>query len=157
MSAIYIKLDGVTGESKDSQHKDWIEALDLAYAVSQSSSVFTGGGGGVGKGDFTPVTFSHFYDKASPVLFKFCAGGKHIPTVIVSACKAGGKQEEFARITLSDVVLTHVGPHGSSGAMWVESVDLAYSKIMISVSEQNADGSMSTVVDGTWDVKKNKE
>jgi hypothetical protein len=84
-----------------------------------SCAVSHGTGGGVGKADFAPLAFSHFYDKASPVLFRFCAAGKHITKVLISVCKAGGKQEEFLRITLSDVVLTHVEPGGTSGRVMV--------------------------------------
>jgi type VI secretion system secreted protein Hcp len=156
MSAIYVKIEGITGESKDSKHKGWVDVLDFSYRVSQSTSVFTGGGGGVGKADFAPLAFTHFYDRASPVLFGFCAAGKHIPKVLISACKAGGKQEEFLRITLSDVVLTHVEPGGTSGSMPAESVGMAYSKIEAEAREQNADGSMGAAVAAGWDVKENR-
>jgi type VI secretion system secreted protein Hcp len=38
----FIKTDGIPGESKDSAHNGWIDALSFDYAVSQSSSMFTG-------------------------------------------------------------------------------------------------------------------
>jgi type VI secretion system Hcp family effector len=156
MSAIYIKIEGITGESKDAKHKGWIDALGFSYQVSQSTSVFTGGGGGVGRGDFAPLVFSHFYDRASPMLFRFCAAGKHIPKVEISLCKMGGKQEEFVHITLTDVVLTHVEPAGTSGDMPRESVGMAYARIEAGIKEQNADGSMGATVAAGWDVKENR-
>ena len=76
---IFIRLDGITGESKDAKHNGWIDVLTISYDVSQSSSMNVGGGGGVGRADFTPVTFGHHVDRASPALFKYCASGKHIP------------------------------------------------------------------------------
>ncbi|MDR1424401.1 MAG: type VI secretion system tube protein Hcp [Azoarcus sp.] len=154
---IYVKLDGITGESKDAKHKGWIDVLTISYDVSQSSSMNTGGGGGVGRADFTPVTFGHHVDRASPALFKYCAAGKHIPKVEISACKAGGGAQEALRITLGDVLVTNVSPRGAAGALWTESVSLSYSTISIDVKEQKADGSMSAGGVGAWDIKQNKE
>jgi type VI secretion system secreted protein Hcp len=156
MSEIYVKIEGIDGESKDEKHKGWIDAISLGYGVSQSSSMFSGGGGGVGKADFGGVVFSHHLDRASPNLFKYCAAGKHIPKVEISACKSGGGQKEFAHITLTDVIVTGVGPNGNAGSIWVETVSLAYSKIMIEVHEQKADGAMLAGVSGGWNVKENK-
>jgi len=152
----YIKLEGIDGESKDSQHTGWIDVLSFEYSVSQSSSMFTGGGGGVGKANFDALSFVHFVDKATPNLFQYCAAGKHIPSVLVSACKAGDGSKEYMRITLSDALVTHAGPYGSSeDARVKEKVELSYSKIKVEVKEQNADGSMGSIVTGTWDVKRN--
>jgi type VI secretion system secreted protein Hcp len=156
MSEIYVKIEGIDGESKDAKHKNWIDAVSLSYGVSQSSSMFSGGGGGVGKADFNGVTFSHYFDRASPNLFKYCAAGKHIPKVEISGCKSGGGQQEFVRVTLTDVIVTGVTPGGDAGSMWVETVSLSYSQIVIEAKEQNADGSMGAGIAGGWDVKENK-
>jgi type VI secretion system secreted protein Hcp len=157
MSEIFVKIEGITGESKDAKHKGWIDAINLSYGVSQSSSMSSGGGGGVGKADFRGLAFSHFLDRASPTLFKYCAAGKHVPTVEVSACKSGGGQQEFVHIVLSDVLVTSVEPSGAAGDMWVETVCLSYSRIVIEVREQSASGSMNAFVSGGWDVKENRE
>jgi type VI secretion system secreted protein Hcp len=155
MSEIYIKIDGIDGESKDAKHPGWIEALSLGYGVSQSSSMSTGGGGGVGKADFNGISFTHYLDRASPNLFKYCAAGKHIPTVEVSVCKSGGGSQEFTTITLTDVLVANVGSHGSAGSQLIETVHLFYSTIVVGTKEQNADGSMGSVIAGGWDVKQN--
>ncbi|MDR1425030.1 MAG: type VI secretion system tube protein Hcp [Azoarcus sp.] len=156
MSEIYVKIEGIEGESKDAKHKGWIDAINLSYGVSQSSSVFTGGGGGVGKADFNGLAFTHYFDRASPNLFKYCAAGKHIATVEISGCKSGGGQQEFVHVKLSDVIVIGVTPNGNAGSMWVETVSLAYSQIVIEAKEQKADGSMVAGVSGGWNVKENK-
>ncbi|MDR1062374.1 MAG: type VI secretion system tube protein Hcp [Azoarcus sp.] len=114
-----------------------------------------GGGGGVGKADFTPLTFTHYLDKSSPNLFHFCASGKHIPTVTVSVCKAGDGSQEFAKIVMTNVIVTNVSPSCISGTGMIETVSLSYSKIETSVKEQRADGSMGAAVHGNWNVKEN--
>jgi type VI secretion system secreted protein Hcp len=153
---VFIKIDGITGESKQAKHKGWIDVLTYSYRVSQTASLFTGGGG-VGRADFAPLTFSHIIDRASPNLFKYCAAGKHIPKVELSACKAGDGSQEFLNIKLFEVVIVDVNPNGSSGDQTVENVSLAYGKIEIKIKEQNADGAMGAEVCGNWSVKENKE
>jgi type VI secretion system secreted protein Hcp len=152
---IFVKLDGIDGESKQAAHKNWVDVLNFGYSVTQSASMHTGGGGGVGKADFGPIMFTHYLDKASPNLFKYCASGKHIPTVTFSVCKTGDGSQEFARIVLTDVIVASVSPGGASGSGMTETVAMAYSKIQTKVREQNANGSMGAEVEGNWDVKQN--
>jgi type VI secretion system secreted protein Hcp len=155
MSAIYVKIEGIEGESKDSKHKGWIDVMTCSYGVSQSSSMQTGGGGGVGKANFGAVTFSHRFDKSSPNLFQYCASGKHIPKVLVSVCKSGGGQEEYILLTLENVLITGVVPSGAEGSEWSESVSMSYSKIKIEAKEQAKGGAMQAAVTAGWDIKQN--
>ena len=157
MQDFFIKIDGIPGESKDSKHIGWIDVLDFNYGVSQSSSMFTGGGGGVGKASFEALTFRHYVDKATPNLMQYCASGKHIGNIEVSCCKVGDGSQEYMRIILTDCLITSAGPGGSTNDARVsESVSISYAKIKVEVKEQNADGSMGAAITGTWDVKQNK-
>lgn len=155
---VFIKIDGIPGESKDSSHAGWIDVINLNYGVAQSSAAFTGGGSGVGKANFAPLTFTHYVDKATPNLMKYCAAGKHVPKVELSCCKVGDGSQEYMRVTLTECLITHAGPAGSSAdARITESVAISYGMISVQVKEQNTDGSMGASVTGAWDVKGNKE
>ena len=46
---IFLKLDGIKGESVDKEHAGEIVALDLQWGMSQSSSMHMATGGGAGK------------------------------------------------------------------------------------------------------------
>jgi|SRR5690554_685101 len=153
----YIKIDGIPGESKDSNHEGQIDVLSWGYAVSQSSSANVGGGGGVGKAHFSELVFTHYVDKSTANLIKYCASGKHVPSVELSCCKVGDGQQEYMKITLKDVLVTHVRPMGATNSPRVlEEVGISYSEIKVEVKEQNKDGSMGATVTGTWNVKQNK-
>jgi type VI secretion system secreted protein Hcp len=82
----HIKFDGVEGESTHKDHKGEIEVLSWSWNVSQHSSL-AGGGSGKGKANPGDFVFTHTYDKASPVLAKQCASGKHFKD-----CQADGAQ-----------------------------------------------------------------
>ncbi|MDR0564724.1 MAG: type VI secretion system tube protein Hcp [Azoarcus sp.] len=159
--AIYVKIDGIEGESQEAKHKGWIEAETFSYSVSNSSSASVGGGSGVGRASFDVLQFTHAIDKTSPVLFKYCALGKHIPKVQVSVCKSSGNEKlgaiEFMNVTLEDVIITYVSPNGSNASSQVpESISMSYAKILVKVKEQNKDGSLGKEVEAGWDVKQNQ-
>jgi type VI secretion system secreted protein Hcp len=77
-SDIFAKIGDIKGESLDDKHKDEVEVLAWSWGVSQSGTMAHGGGGGEGKASFNDFNFTHYIDKASPVLMKACATGEHI-------------------------------------------------------------------------------
>lgn len=153
----HLKIAGISGESKDSKHSGEIDVLSWGYAVSQSSSTHTGGGGGVGKANFSEFVFTHYVDKATANLMKYCASGKHVTEVVLSCSKVGDGAQQYMTVTLNDVLITHVRPVGATNSPRViEEVGLSYAKIKVEVKEQNADGSLGAATTGAWDVKQNK-
>jgi type VI secretion system secreted protein Hcp len=147
----HIKFDGVDGESTHKDHKGEIEVLSWSWGVSQSTA---GSGGGSGKGKATPgdFNFTHFFDKASPVLAKHCVAGKHFPTAKLTARKAGEGQKDFLVITLKEVFVTSVQPAGSSGGDLVESVSCAYKDIEFAYKPQDDKGGLGGEVKFGWNV-----
>ena len=100
-------------------------------------------------------SFTTQVNKASPKLFLACASGQHIKTALVTVRKAGGQQQDFLKVTLSDVTVS--GYHeGAAEAADTPSdqVTLNFSKIHVSFSGQRPDGTPDTVAGG-WDLKKN--
>ncbi|MEM9158163.1 MAG: type VI secretion system tube protein Hcp [Verrucomicrobiota bacterium] len=68
--AAYLKFDGVDGESKDKDHKGWIDIL----SVSGLSPRDAASGKATGKRQHKPVTIVKRIDKASPMLAKAASG-----------------------------------------------------------------------------------
>ena len=85
----HFKFDGVKGESSHKDHKGEIEVLSWSWGVQQPSGAGAGGGSGRGKANPGEMNFMHLYDKASPVLAKHCAAGKHFKDAVLTARKAG--------------------------------------------------------------------
>ena len=46
--AMYLKIEGVSGESKDAQHKEWTDIQSFSWGATQPGSMSVGGGGGTG-------------------------------------------------------------------------------------------------------------
>jgi type VI secretion system secreted protein Hcp len=152
---IFLKIDGIKGESQDSKHKDEIDVLSYSFGASQSGTMAYGGGGGAGKVSFQDISFTHRVDKSSPVLFLHCANGAHIKEATLTNRKAGKDQQEYLVFKLSDILVSTVQHSDSAGGdLPVESVSLNYSKIEMEYKEQKSDGTLGAGVKFVWDLKK---
>ncbi|EAA3133740.1 type VI secretion system tube protein Hcp, partial [Salmonella enterica subsp. enterica serovar Chester] len=110
---IFLKIDGIDGESMDDKHKNEIEVLGWRWNIHQESTMHAGSGLGSGKVSVTNLEFEHYIDRASPNLFKYCASGKHIPQAILVMRKAGGNPLEYLKYTFTDLIVAVVSPSGN--------------------------------------------
>ncbi|MFY8178231.1 MAG: Hcp family type VI secretion system effector [Limnohabitans sp.] len=155
---IFLKIDGIDGESMDSSHKNEIEVLNWSWQVLQDANMHQGSGGGSGKATVKDLQFIHNMDRSSPNLMKFCLTGKHIPSAQLTVRKAGGNPLEYLKITMTDVVITNVQPYGSSDDETLkENVSLAFAKIKQEYTVQNQQGGSGGAVTAGYDIKLNKE
>jgi type VI secretion system secreted protein Hcp len=156
---IFLKINGIDGESMDSAHKNEIEILNWNWQITQQSTMHTGSGGGAGKAQVADLEFEHFVDRASPNLMKFCLTGKHIPEAKLVVRKAGGNPLEYLKITMTDVVVTKVAPNGSSldEVRVREKVALSFAKVKSEYTVQNQQGGSGGAVTAGYDIKGNKE
>ena len=45
---MFMKVEGINGEAKDANHKDWTDIESFDWGAEQPGSMTTGGGGGAG-------------------------------------------------------------------------------------------------------------
>lgn len=155
---MFIKIDGIEGESPDAVHTNEIQVLSWDWEVSQHTNMHSGSGGGSGKATVNDFTFTHYTDKASPNLLSYCLTGKHIKNVVFVVRKAGGNPLEYLTITFTDVLITLVNMSGTSEdeARPREVVKFSFTKVTQDYVMQNAEGSRSGVISATYDVKANQ-
>ncbi len=139
---IFLKIDGIDGESMDDKHKNEIEVLSWRWNIHQESTMHAGSGLGSGKVSVTNLDFDHYIDRASPNLFKYCASGKHIPQAILVMRKAGGNPLEYS----------HDGEIASR-----ETVELSFSTVKQEYVVQNQQGGSGGTITAGYDFKANKE
>lgn len=158
-SDIFLKIDGIEGESRDDQHKDEIEVMSFSWGVSQAGTLATGGGAGTGKAQFQDLHFTSNMSKASPKLFLACAAGEHIKWATLSGRRAGGdnKQGDYLILKMTDVLISSYQTGGANGSVPTDQVGMAYAKIEFTYKPQNAEGSLGAPVTAGWDLKANKK
>jgi type VI secretion system secreted protein Hcp len=154
---IFLKIDGIDGESQDASHKNEIEVNCWGWRISQQSSLHSGSGGGTGKATVDDLEFEHQVDRASPNLMMYCLTGKHIDKATLVVRKAGGNPLEYLKFTMHDVIVTKVQPSSnriSEGPR--ELVRLSFSQVSQEYVIQNAQGGSGGVVTASFDIKGNK-
>jgi type VI secretion system secreted protein Hcp len=155
---IFIKINGIDGESQDAAHKNEIEVRNWDWEITQQSTMHLGSGGGAGKASVEDLTFEHLVDRASPNLMKYCLTGKHIHHAVLTVRKAGGNPLEYFKITMSDVIITKVHTWGSNTENGIrEVVRLSFSRVKEEYVVQNAQGGSGGAVTAGYDIKLNKE
>lgn len=150
----HVKIEGVESESLHKDHKGEIDCVSWSWDVSQPSSVGSGVGGDA-KGKAIPghFVFTHRYDKASPVIAKHCAQGKHFPSIVATCRQAGEGQKDFLKITLKECMITSAAPSAHSDGGVVENVSIAYSDIEFDYKPMDEKGVMGGAVKFGWNIR----
>ena len=150
---MFLKIDGIKGESTDSKHTSEIEIESFHWGVNNIGSAGIGGGMGSGKATFTDFNVTKRADSSSPVLMEKCAGGDHIANAVLTMRKAGGTQQEYMKVKFTNLLISsfsHTG-HGED-AVPLEALSINFSKVQIQYSVQNTDGSLGAQSSGGWDL-----
>jgi len=154
----FLKIDGIEGESADSKHKAEIDIHSYSWGASNAGTFATGGGGGAGKVNMQDFHFTMNVNKSSVKLMLACAGGDHIKSAILTARKAGKDQQEFFKVTFSDILVSSFQTGGSgSSTLPIDSISLNFAEAEWEYKEQKADGSLGGAIKAGWDLKLNKK
>ncbi|HYI83827.1 MAG TPA: type VI secretion system tube protein Hcp [Acetobacteraceae bacterium] len=155
---MFMKIDGVTGEAKDSAHADEIDVIAWTWGMQQSGSRHLGGGGGSGKVNVQDLSFTKYVDKSSTDLMLFCCNGKHVKEATLTVRKAGESPVEYIKVKMSDCLISGVSTGGSGGEdRLTENVTLNFSKVEVEYTPQKEDGSGDAPATMGWDVAKNEK
>ncbi len=155
----FLKLDGIDGESTDDKHKGEIDIESWSWGSTNSGSAGRGGGAGSGKVSMQDFHFVMKMNKASPKLMENCATGSHIKIGTLTCRKAGGEQQEYLKIKLSDLLVSSYQTGGSAhgDVIPTDQISLNFAKIEFEYKEQKPDGTLGGAVKSGWDVAANKK
>jgi len=136
-AAIYLKVEGIDGESTAPGHEAEIDVLAWSWGVSNGGLVF--GGGGSTKSSFTPIKVIKSVDAATANLVASAAIGQHINTAVLTMTRPaqGGGEFEFMKITLTQLIVSKVAHGGKdSEAGIAETITLDYTTIKIEYQQE---------------------
>lgn len=155
---VFLKIDGIKGESSDAQHREEIEVASFSWGASQQGATSTGGGGGAGKATFQDLHVVMNVSIASPQLFLACAQGRHIKTAVLTCRKSGGRdQHDFLRYSFSDVLVSSYQTNSQiEDGVPIDQVSFRYAQLKVEYRPQKADGSLGAPVTAGWNLKTNE-
>jgi type VI secretion system secreted protein Hcp len=154
----FLKIDGIEGESQDSKHKGEIELESWSFGEVQTGTASHGSGMGAGKIQMQDFNFVMKINKASPKLFLACARGDHIKNAVLTCRKAGKDQQEYLKVTFSDILVSSFQTSGSGGSdmLPMDQISLNFSKIEFEYREQKPDGTLGGAIKAHYDLKQVK-
>jgi type VI secretion system secreted protein Hcp len=151
----FLKIEGIKGESQDSKHKDEIEIESFSWGAVNMGTASHGGGMGAGRVQFQDFNFTMRVNKASPDLMMYCATGTHVKSALLTCRKAGKDQQEYLKVTFSDLLISSYQTNGtgSAGVIPMDQVAFNFSKIEYAYQEQKADGTLGGAIKKWYDMK----
>ena len=142
---IFLKIQGIKGDSTDDKHKEWIEVLSYKHRINNPF-----GGAINASGDYIGAKASHYdfnivkkLDAASPTLFQYCHLAKRIPQVQLELCRAMGDKTPFMKYTFKEAVIASVEPggsHDSNDTLPLETISVRYVQISLEYTATDPTG-----------------
>ena len=158
---MFLRIDGIPGESTHETHKDWIEVLSYSHSVylPSSGSRSSGDTRTAERCDHQDFSVVKMLDKASPILALLCCNGQYIGEIRLELCQATGDKNRYMEYRFSDVIITAIRPGSSGlsgGARPLEEVSFNYSQIEWSYTAYDPDtGLPEGNVGAKWDLETN--
>lgn len=155
----FLQIEGIEGESQDKQYPKTIQLQSWSWGETQTGSFASGGGGGGGKVNMQDFHFVMKMNKASTLLFQYCANGGHIPSATLYCRKAAGSTEPLTYFTVkfADLLISSYQTGGSGGSddIPIEQISFNFAKIFCSYQPQGKDGKKDgAAIEAGWDLKQ---
>jgi type VI secretion system secreted protein Hcp len=153
---MFLKLDGIKGESADSKHKGEIDIESFSWGMAQSGSGHRGSGSGSGKVDVSDISIQKVVDMSSPSLMLACANGKHIGKGSLTVRKAGENPLDYLTIDLENILISNYQASGNNESDTpTESITLNFVKMKLEYWTQTDKGAKGDNANFSWDIAQN--
>jgi type VI secretion system secreted protein Hcp len=145
----FVQIDGIDGESTDSKHSGWIEALNFSAGASQavSTTASSAGGATAERANIKPFLFTKQVDSSSPKFDK----------IIIALYRAAGDDKvKFMEYELSNCIICDVSTNGGPNNFPSESISINFGKIILTyVKQKREGGGAAGNISAGWDLQKN--
>jgi type VI secretion system secreted protein Hcp len=134
---MFLKVQGVTGESGDTDHKGEIDVISWSWGMQASTDVATGEA--AGRSTMTELEILKRVDQSSPTLMTFLRNNKLVKEARLAVRKAGTTPVEYFSIELENVRVTALHAE-SHNAELVERLRLGFSRVRVNYTPQDKTG-----------------
>jgi type VI secretion system secreted protein Hcp len=145
---IFLKLDGIAGESTDDKHKGEIDVESFAFSTKRSRKV-----------SVSPLRVLKVVDASSPKLMQDATTGHHIKSGVLTFRRAGDPDGvEFLTYKLSDIVVSSYEQGGANpdkrtlGSLEDE-VGLSPAKVQVTEKTVDASGKAGPAINASFDLR----
>jgi type VI secretion system secreted protein Hcp len=151
--AIYMKIDGISGDATQGQHKDWIDIQSFSFGVGRGITTRTGRAQNRESSEpsLSDISITKELDSSSVLLCQEATVGKDGKTVKVDFCRTDKEGTPYLQIILSEVLISGYST-SSGGDRTSESITLNYTKIEYNETGGNAKNGAGQPVKFTYNI-----
>lgn len=106
IAGIYLRIEGIPGESVEIHHEQWIEISSYDWNESNAASSARGGVA-VGRVAAEDFHFVKAYDKSSPKLFLACCKGQRITRADLEVTKMFDGEIVFLTYRFDNIIISY--------------------------------------------------
>jgi len=141
---MFLELDGIEGESMDSQYPYTIRVRAWSWGASKAGNKPV---------NVQDLSLTKYIDQASPPLFSALTSGTAIADGKLIVRRAGDRPAPYLRLCMTGVRVTSLSTGGSGGEdRLTENVTLTFATIVEAYQRQNAGGSVEPAVFAGWNL-----
>lgn len=146
------------GESLQEDHessKGWVEITEWDWEIEAETSFLKGTGAAIGKPTPGVFSFSHSYNKASPLLMKTIIQGTHFESMQIDMLKQTGavKPEVFFQVKAKYVFISKVSTKGAEDGTVTQDIECVFKEVGFGYKKQENDGTLDkTIRDFRWNI-----
>lgn len=156
-AAVFVKFDGIDGESTDANHVGWSDVLSVSESIRMPDGGATGQSRRRGDVIFDDIVLKKELDKTSVKLREKLARGEVIPKVEIEITGTyGGARATYFKYELKNVQITSfdVNASGADGSVPTEQMSLNFEEIKWTYTEFDDTGSSQGNVEATWKIEE---
>ncbi len=136
---IFLRIEGVEGESLDAAHKGWIDIQSFSWGATGASATTSSA--------LQDLHLVANTSKATAALLDALGKGARYQTVMLSVVRVGpDKPVEYLTYTLRDVAVSSFQMGASTAASTTDQFSLSYRSLEIAYREQKPDGTVAAPI-----------
>lgn len=133
---MFLKIQGVTGEASDADHKGEIDVISWSWGLHAPTSM---PGKGTGKASISELMIVKRVDQSSPTLMSYIRSHKEVAKAALTVRKAGTTPLEYFRIELEKVRINSLNIDSEASEL-TERLSLGFEKVRITYTPQGSTG-----------------
>jgi type VI secretion system secreted protein Hcp len=145
---VFLKIEGIPGESVDHAHAGWVELHRVGSGIGRTASQAAPA--------LESLHVTKPIDKSSPLLFRACASGEVIPRAILEMVQGQPERRRYYRIVLENVLIASVETTAVAGETPTEQVSLNFTRITWTYTEIDETGLPLGDHRAYWDLVRNE-
>jgi len=144
--AVFLKIQGIEGESADAGHEGWIDVDSFSYGVSRPA-------GSSAPANHRGITLNKAVDKATPYLYLHCSSGRPLEEVVLEVVRTTADEISVQEYQLRDATVTSINTSvGANATRTTERLTISYESIgWTYLKVDPASGSVISEVTVQWD------